>query len=93
MKLFRSKIDKLINKKEGLANKKQKIKDIMYETNSKIETKLKRYENLAQRNKADADNKINDINREIDKITKLIDVEKTYVQGIENSETTDSKGV
>lgn len=66
MKIFRSKIDRLMSKKEALKALKQKIKD------------------KEKQNKAIADNKIKDIDRKLDKFTKLIDVEKSYARSIEN---------
>ena len=63
---MKSRIDKLINKKEALKARKQSIKD-----------ELKQSKTLA-------DNKIKNIDRMLDKLTKLINVEKDYAKSIEN---------
>lgn len=81
---FKSKIDKLVDKKAKIKIQKQNIQDKMHEVNSNIETKLKKLENKAQANKVTADAKIAELDREFTKICKLIGVEKDYVLSIEN---------
>lgn len=82
MELFKNKIDRMVNKKAKLELRKQKIEDKKNEINSAIETKLKKLDNLAWRNKQNATNQIAEIEREIKKLKQLIKVEKEYVAKI-----------
>ena len=85
-KLFESKIDKLANRKAKLQIKKLSVKDKQEEVNSAIETDLKKLENLSWRNKENARRQIEAIDREIVKIDQLIEVEKEYVNRINESD-------
>ena len=85
-RLFESKIDKLANRKAKLQIKKLSVKDKQEEVNSAIETELKKLENLSWRNKENARRQIEAIDREIVKIDQLIEVEKEYVNRINESD-------
>ena len=82
---LKSKIDRLANRKAKLQLKKLSVKDKQEEVNSAIETDLKKLENLSWRNKENARRKIEFIDREIVKIDQLIEVEKEYVNTINES--------
>jgi len=83
-KIFKSKLDRLVSKKSSLENLKDKIKDKMHEENSNIETTTKALIDKSLRNKAVANAKCNEIDREINKINKLIQVEREYAFSIED---------
>lgn len=83
--IFENKIDTLTKRKSKLELKKLKVQDRQNEVNSSIETKLKKFENLAWRNKENAKTTIEEIDREISKINQLIEVEKEYVIRINKS--------
>ena len=83
--LFESKIDRLTKRKAKLQIKRLAVQDRSDEINSSIETDLKKLENLSWRNKQDATRKIEEIDREISKIDQLIEVEKEYVNRINES--------
>lgn len=77
--LFENKIDTLTKRKAKLELKKLRVQDRQNEVNSSIETRLKKLENLAWRNKENTKKNIEEIDREISKINQLIEVEKEYV--------------
>lgn len=81
-KIFKSKIDKLVDKQAELENSKQKVRDRQNEANSKIETKVNALTQKAYRNKDRADSKIAEIDRQIEKNKKLINVEVDYAKSI-----------
>lgn len=82
MKLFINKIDMLVAKKERLSLKAQKIQDKMHEKNSTKETKISILENKSFRAKQEADAKIAEITRQLDKIAKQIQLEKDYYNAV-----------
>lgn len=77
-----STIDKLVKGNEQLVVERQKIKDKQNETNSKIETKIKELENLAYRNKQQADAAVANLTRKIEKNQEQIDLEAKYYNKI-----------
>ena len=89
MKSNKSKIDELVNLRESLKIKRQKVMDSMHEKNSAIETQIKKLENKTYHYKVEADAEVADIDRQIVKLTKLIKLEKEYVCsfGEDESET------
>lgn len=91
MKLFRSKIDKLANKKRSLKIKKQNIKDRMHERNSAIETKLKKLENKAFFLKEVADKQCVEIDRKLQKINRDIESEQIYTNSVADAEKENKK--
>lgn len=81
-KLFKSKVNKLVDKRDNLIFKRQKIEDKKNLTNSRIENKMRDLENKAWRNQIIATNKIDDINRKLEKAERDIISEKDYVNSI-----------
>lgn len=77
-----STIDKLVKENERLVVERQKVKDKQNETNSKIETKIKELENLAYRNKQEADAETAKLTRKIEKNQEQIDLEAKYYNKI-----------
>lgn len=83
MKMFKNKIDKLVINREKLELRKTQIRDEQNRINSNIETRQKALQDLTFRNKDKADAKIADINRQIRKINKLINIEVDYANELE----------
>lgn len=81
-KLFKSRVNKLVDKRDRLTFKRQKIEDQKNLTNSKIENKIRDLENKAWRNQIITTNKIDDINRKLEKTERDILSEKDYVNSI-----------
>lgn len=77
-----SKIDELVKQKEALLLKREKNENRMHEKNSVIETQIKKLENKTYRNKVSTDAANADIDRQVNKINKLIELEKEYVNSI-----------
>lgn len=75
-------IDNLVKKQGQLEFIKTKIRDNQNERNSNIENKMQKLQNVAMRNKEKADNKIADIERQIEKNSKLINIEVDYTKSI-----------
>lgn len=73
-----NRIDKLVKDNEVLVVERQRVQDKQNETNSKIETKIKELENLAYRNKQEADAKVAELTRRIEKNQEQIDLEAKY---------------
>ena len=84
MKIKKSQLDKYVMQKEALLNKRAKIQDNSRETNADIEAQIESLKNLRKQNNDDTISKLNIIDREIDKLTRLINVEKDYAKSIEN---------
>lgn len=82
LNLFKSKVNKLVDKRDELIFKRQKIEDQKNLTNSRIENKMRDLENKAWRNQIIATNKIDDINRKLEKVERDIISEKDYVNSI-----------
>ena len=82
LNLFKSKVNKLVDKRDELIFKRQKIEDKKNLTNSRIENKIRDLENKAWRNQIIATNKIDDINRKLEKAERDIISEKDYVNSI-----------
>lgn len=82
MKLFKSRVNKLVDKRDSLTFKRQKIEDKKNLTNSKIENKIRDLENKSWRNQIITTNKIDDINRKLEKTERDILSEKDYVNSI-----------
>lgn len=81
-KLFKSRVNGLVDKRDRLTFKRQKIEDQKNLTNSKIENKIRDLENKAWRNQIVTSNKIDDINRKLEKTERDILSEKDYVNSI-----------
>lgn len=86
MKDIKSKIDALVNQKERLLYKREKNENLMHEENSKIETKIKKLENKTYRKKVATDSANAEIDRQVNKINKLIELEREYVNSIADNE-------
>lgn len=86
MKDIKSKIDALVNQKERLLYKREKNENLMHEENSKIETKIKKLENKTYRKKVATDSANAEIYRQVNKINKLIELEREYVNSIADNE-------
>ena len=84
MKIKKSQLDKYVMQKEALINKREKIQDNGRETNADIDAQIKSLRNLQKQNAADTRNELKIIDRDIDKLTRLINVEKDYAKSIEN---------
>ncbi len=79
---FQNKIDELVTKRENLLIKKQRKIDRMFEQNSIITTKIKKLENLSYRKKDQTDADVAEIDREINKTERLIEIERDYVNSL-----------
>ena len=86
MKTQNSRIDELVNEKERLIFIKEKNTNIMHEKNSKIETQIKKLENKSYRNKVSTDDANAAIDRQVNKINKLIELEREYVNSLADHE-------
>ena len=75
-------IDALVKKQSELEFMKTKIRDQQNEKNARIGNKMQRLENVALRNKVKADNEIADIERQMEKNSKLINIEVDYTKSI-----------
>lgn len=84
MKIKKSQLDKYVTQKEALLNKRARIQDRSRETNTDIEAQIKALRNTQKQNRADTNNEIKIVDREIDKLTRLINLEKDYAKSIEN---------
>lgn len=84
MKIKKSQLDKYVTQKETLLNKRARIQDKSRETNLDIEAQIKALRNTQKQNRADTSNEIKIVDREIDKLTRLINLEKDYAKSIEN---------
>ena len=84
MKIKKSQLDKYVTQKEALLNKRARIQDKSRETNTDIEAQIKALRNTQKQNRADTSNEIKIVDREIDKLTRLINLEKDYAKSIEN---------
>ena len=84
MKIKKSQLDKYVTQKEALLNKRARIQDRSRETNTDIEAQIKALRNTQKQNRADTSNEIKIVDREIDKLTRLINLEKDYAKSIEN---------
>lgn len=80
----KNQIDKYVAKKEALINKRAKVQDDSKEFEADIEAQIKSLRILKKQNMADSLNKLKAIDRDIDKLTRLIDVEKDYALSIRN---------
>lgn len=89
LKLFKSKIDRLLSEQNKLLVKRQKVKDRKNEANSRIETKLKVLENEAFRIDKVAKGRIAEIDRQLQKNAELMTLEAKYNMKV----VTDAKNV
>ena len=80
LEIFKSKIDKLVSKNEQLVLQKTKIRDTQNSVNANLERKMNNLEKLAFRNKDKADSQIANIDRQIEKNKKLINIEVDYAK-------------
>ena len=88
-KLFQRKLDRLVQEKQGLEIKKQRIKDKTKTKNSVLETKIDKLTAKTWDNKQ-VDNKlVKEIDRKLDKIARDIDSEKIYANQVADEETKD----
>ena len=87
--IYKNKIDELVSRREQLLIKKQQKKDKMFEQNSIITTKIKKLENLSYRKKDKTDAEVAEIEREINKTERLIEIEKDYVNSLFKKDKTD----
>lgn len=79
-------IDELVKQKEAYLYERQCNEDAMHEKNSKLETKIKKLENKAFRNKVECDDRNNEIDREVKRINKLIELEREHANAIADQE-------
>jgi len=82
----KSRIDELVGDKESLLFLREKKKNKIHEANSKLETKIKRLENKAYRNKVTLDDYKAEIDRQVRKINALIELEREYVNSLADQE-------
>ena len=73
-----NKIDTLLKEKEELNFQKEKNNNRVNEINSKLETRMKKLENKAYRNRIQADDKNTRIDRRLDMVEQLIQLERKY---------------
>lgn len=81
----KSRIDDLVSRKEELELMKERKLNAMHERNSKRETKIKKLENKAYQDKVATDVEVAEIDREINRTDKLIDIEREYTFGLAKS--------
>lgn len=82
MRLFQSKIDRLVREQSDLKIKKQKVDDRRKEKCSAIENELQKLEYRAFVIKEQADAKIAELDRKIEKNRKQIKLERDYYNSI-----------
>jgi len=81
-KLFKDKITKLIEKRDALTIQRQRVQDHKNIANSKIGIQLDNLQKKSWRNQILATTKIEDINRQLEKIERDIISEKQYLNSI-----------
>lgn len=88
-KLFQRKLDRLVQEKQGLEIKKQRIKDKTKTKNSVLETKIDKLTAKTWDNKQVENKLVKEIERKLDKIARDIDSEKIYANQVADEETKD----
>lgn len=88
-KLFQRKLDRLVQEKQELEIKKQRIKDNTKNKNSVLETKIDKLTAKTWDNKQVENKLIKEIDRKLDKIARDIDSEKIYANQVADEETKD----
>lgn len=81
-KFFKDRVNKLIDERDALAIKRQKINDAKNLANSRIEDKIKKLENEAWKNQIAAVNQIEEVNRQMERVERNIISEKEYVNSV-----------
>lgn len=79
---FKNRVNKLIDERDALTFKRQKISDKKNLVNSQIENKIRKLENESWRNQITATNQIEEINRQLERVERNLNSEKEYVNGI-----------
>lgn len=87
MKLFTSKIDKLSRKRQRIIAKRDNAERAMRERNSKREAKSQALLNRGTEDWEETMRYTTKLNRELDKLAREIDSERTYVEEVAQSET------
>ena len=90
-KLFQRKLDRLVQEKQGLEIKKQRIKDKTKTKNSVLETKIDKLTAKTWDNKQVENKLVKEIDRKLDKIARDIDSEKIYANQVADEETKEVK--
>lgn len=85
-KIETSRIDELVKQKEALIYQRQTNEDRMHEKNSKLGTKIKKLENISYRNKVKCDDANAEIDREVKRINKLIELEREHANEVADFE-------
>ena len=88
-KLFQRKLDRLVQEKQGLEIKKQRIKHKTKTKNSVLETKIDKLTAKTWDNKQVENKLVKEIDRKLDKIARDIDSEKIYANQVADEETKD----
>lgn len=88
-KLFQRKLDRLVQEKQGLEIKKQRIKDKTKTKNSVLETKIDKLTAKTWDNKQVENKLVKEIDRKLDKIARDIESEKIYTNQVADEETVD----
>lgn len=88
-KLFQRKLDRLVQEKQGLEIKKQRIKDKTKTKNSVLETKIDKLTAKTWDNKQVENKLVKEIDRKLDKIARDINSEKIYANQVADEETKD----
>lgn len=81
-RFFKDRVNKLIDERDALAIKRQKISDTKNLKNSRIEDKIKKLENEAWKNQIAAVNQIEEVNRQLERVERNIISEKEYVNSV-----------
>ena len=87
MKLFTSKIDKLSRKRQRIIAKRDNAERAMRERNSRREAKSQALLNRGTEDWEETMRYTTKLNRELDKLAREIDSERTYVEEVAQSET------
>jgi hypothetical protein len=82
--MFGNKIDRLVKKQERLIVARQNTKERVNYKNQVLDNKRNKIENKIVVNKKVADNKVEELTRQIEKVIKLIEAEKEYHNNIES---------
>lgn len=88
-KLFQRKLDRLVQEKQELEIKKQRIKDKTKNKNSVLETKIDKLTAKSWDNKQIETKLVKEIDRKLDKIARDINSEKIYANEVADEETKD----
>lgn len=90
-KLFKDKVSRLIDKRDAVTIKRQKVHDKKNRANSRIEVKIADLEKKAWRNQIMATTTMENLNRQLEKIERDLNSEKEYLNSVPTYKPEDIK--